>query len=262
MSPGVAGRLSALALGLLVAAGAPSLAAAQGEKDPGRIVRAVIDDAWITAKTKIALFADPRVKVRQVSVDTLHGIVALRGKVDSPAARAAAVAVAGEVDGVRRVRSELQIVPAPDRDRIDALDRDLTKQVRARLISVPDFDRIDVRTDRGVVTLRGNVPELAHSARASETAAGVRGVKAVRNELAYGPEVEARQRTLIGALLLFAAARQKSTGPTLRPSEPEAGQVLEGDGPGASPKTSRPAGPKTEAKRPPQVTSAPPPSLR
>jgi osmotically-inducible protein OsmY len=39
-------------------------------------------DSWLTAKTKIALFGDERVKGAPISVKTLHK-VALRGKGDS-----------------------------------------------------------------------------------------------------------------------------------------------------------------------------------
>ena len=49
-----------------------------------------ITDSWVTAKTKIALFGDDRIKGRQVSVETVNGVVSLRGKVDSDEAKAAA----------------------------------------------------------------------------------------------------------------------------------------------------------------------------
>ncbi len=53
--------------------------------------KTAVSDSWITSKTKIALFADERVKGTQVSVDTMKGgVVHLRGKVDSAEAKAAA----------------------------------------------------------------------------------------------------------------------------------------------------------------------------
>ena len=45
-----------------------------------------INDTWLTAKTKIALAADGRVKGRQIDVETTKGQVLLRGKVDSDSA--------------------------------------------------------------------------------------------------------------------------------------------------------------------------------
>src|SRR6266496_5611550 len=57
-----------------------------------------MSDSWLTSKTKIALFSDDRVKGRQVSVETQHGVVTLRGKVDSAEAKAAASEIAKGID--------------------------------------------------------------------------------------------------------------------------------------------------------------------
>jgi osmotically-inducible protein OsmY len=47
-------------------------------------------------------------------------------------------------------------------------------------------DRIvDVRTDAGVVSLTGQVPTVGASAKASEMARGVPGVRSVKNELTF-----------------------------------------------------------------------------
>jgi hypothetical protein len=83
-------------------------------------VRAVTD-TWITAKTKIALFADERVRGRDVHVNTRNGVVALRGDVESADARAAAEAVARGIEGVQDVRNELRV--RRDDDRAGAMDR-------------------------------------------------------------------------------------------------------------------------------------------
>jgi len=52
-------------------------------KETAQDVKGVGSDSWITSKTKIALFADERVKGRDVSVETMKGEVSLRGKVDT-----------------------------------------------------------------------------------------------------------------------------------------------------------------------------------
>src|SRR5215475_10601729 len=49
-----------------------------------------MSDSWLTSKTKIALFADDRVKGKDVRVETMGGQVYLRGKVDSQEAKTAA----------------------------------------------------------------------------------------------------------------------------------------------------------------------------
>jgi len=45
--------------------------------------------------------------------------------------------------------------------------------------------KVDVRTDAGVVTLTGQVATIGASAKASEMARAVPGVKSVKNELAF-----------------------------------------------------------------------------
>jgi hyperosmotically inducible periplasmic protein len=53
-----------------------------------------ISDSWLTAKTKVALYADERVQGGPVNIETVNGTVTLRGKVDSDGAKAAAASVA------------------------------------------------------------------------------------------------------------------------------------------------------------------------
>ncbi|RPH81712.1 MAG: BON domain-containing protein, partial [Nitrospiraceae bacterium] len=60
-----------------------------------------INDTWLTAKTKIALAADGRVKGRQIDVETTNGQVMLRGKVDSDSAKQAAEDITKRLDGVK-----------------------------------------------------------------------------------------------------------------------------------------------------------------
>ena len=56
----------------------------------GKAEEKSMSDSWITAKTKIALFADSRVKGSDISVGTTNGAVIIRGKVDTAAAKQAA----------------------------------------------------------------------------------------------------------------------------------------------------------------------------
>src|SRR5512145_51451 len=58
-----------------------------------------INDTWLTAKTKIALFADARIKGSEITVETTQGLVIIRGKVDSDAAKQAAEGIAKGIDG-------------------------------------------------------------------------------------------------------------------------------------------------------------------
>ncbi len=187
-------------LGVLVCASvaivvAPTYGMAQGTTDTvgqkakgaAQDARTGISDSWVTAKTKIALFGDDRIKGGQISVGTVNGAVSLRGKVDSDNAKAAAASVARAVAGVRRVRNDLRVVPAGDRKAIVVSDTDITRQVQGRLAKDAQLKRVDARTDGGAVTLTGAVSSIDASAHASELARGVPGVRVVKNGLTHDP---------------------------------------------------------------------------
>jgi hyperosmotically inducible protein len=147
--------------------------------------KTAISDSWLTAKTKIALYADERIKGGQISVETLKGAVSLRGKVDSEEAKAAAASITKAVEGVTTVRNDLEVVAPVDRRAVDASDKDITRQVEGRFSKDAQLKKVDVRTDGGAVILMGAVSSIGTSARASELARGVPGVRMVKNELTY-----------------------------------------------------------------------------
>lgn len=68
-----------------------------------------INDAKITTKAKAAIFAEPGLKILQISVDTVNGVVTLTGSVDSQANSDTAKALAGAVSGVLRVENQLAL---------------------------------------------------------------------------------------------------------------------------------------------------------
>jgi hyperosmotically inducible protein len=142
-------------------------------------------DSWISSKTKIALYGDDRVAGSAINVDTKNGVVTLRGKVGSADEKKAAEEIAKTVDGVASVKNNLQVVAPAEKKAVDAKDEDLTKSVKERLKKEPRLkgSDVEVRADKGVVTLTGEVKDLGARARASELAREVRGVRAVKNEL-------------------------------------------------------------------------------
>jgi hyperosmotically inducible periplasmic protein len=71
----------------------------------------VLSDVTITGKVKSALMQDKKVEAREINVDTVKGVVHLRGNVDSKGEVQRAVALAKKVDGVKGVKSHLKIVP-------------------------------------------------------------------------------------------------------------------------------------------------------
>jgi len=152
-------------------------------KDATQEVKDVSSDSWLTSKTKIALFADDRVKGREVRVETQKGEVFLRGKVDSDEAKMAAGEIAKGVEGVKSVKNDLQVVAPAARKTVQANDKQITKSVETSFGKDSQLKKIDVRTDAGVVVLSGEVPSISVSAKASEMAHRVEGVKSVKNEL-------------------------------------------------------------------------------
>jgi hyperosmotically inducible periplasmic protein len=145
--------------------------------------KGAVSDSWITSKTKIALYADERVKGTQVNVDTKNGVVHLRGKVDSPEAKSAAADVAKDIEGAKSVRNDLQVVAPSARKAVDANDKDIAKTVESRMAKDAQLKKVDVRADSGVVTLTGEVPSIMVAAKASEQARMTPGVKSVKNQL-------------------------------------------------------------------------------
>jgi hyperosmotically inducible protein len=185
-------RLSAAVIMGLALAAAPTWVSAADEKkatdekkSTTDSVKTNVSDSWITSKAKIALFADSRVPSTAVNVETQKGTVYLRGKVDSDAAKAAAEEIAKGVDGVQSVKNELQVVAPTEKKMVEAKDEDLTKQVKTRLHSDARLKKVDVRVDNGVVTLQGKVANINDSARASQLARGVPGVRSVKNDMTY-----------------------------------------------------------------------------
>src|SRR4030095_7999841 len=160
---------TAVILMALVAA-APLAAGAADEKaqTTTQAAKTMVSDSWLTSKTKIALFADERGKMTQISVDTAKGVVHLRGKVDSAEAKSAAGDVAKGIEGVKSVKNDLQVVAPPARKAVNASDSDMAKAVGTRLSKDTQLKKVDVRTDAGVVTLTGQVPTVGASAKASE----------------------------------------------------------------------------------------------
>jgi len=154
-------------------------------KSTAQDAKAGMSDSWITSKTKITLFADDRVKGRQVHVETQNGVVMLRGKVDSAEAKSAAAEVAKGIDGVKNVKNELQVVAPSRRTEVTADDNAIAKSIQNKLKADPQLKSAKVEVNNGVVSLTGEVKNIGASAKASEVARSVAGVRSVKNDLTY-----------------------------------------------------------------------------
>jgi hyperosmotically inducible periplasmic protein len=169
---------TALVIGGVLITGSANALGKADEKTP-------INDSYLTAKTKIALFADARVKGSEINVETTQGAMMLRGKVDSDAAKQAAEGIAKGIDGVKSVKNDLQIIAPSKREAIDDKDEAITTRVNEQIAKHSDLKKagIHVQTNAGVVSLSGEVQDLMTSAQASSSAWQVPGVKAVKNDL-------------------------------------------------------------------------------
>jgi len=185
MRYGTTTTTAAILMALVAAAPLTAGAADTKVQTTTQEAKTMVSDSWLTSKTKISLFADERVKGTQVSVDTTKGVVHLRGKVDSAEAKSAAGDIAKGMEGVKSVKNDLQVVAPTARKAVDASDSDIAKAVGTRLSKDSQLKKVDVRTDAGVVTLTGQVPTIGASAKASEMARGVPGVRSVKNELTF-----------------------------------------------------------------------------
>jgi osmotically-inducible protein OsmY len=70
-----------------------------------------ISDTAITAKVKTALHDNKVTKGADIHVDTVAGVVTLKGTVNSADAAATAQQVAQQTNGVKEVRNELTMAP-------------------------------------------------------------------------------------------------------------------------------------------------------
>ena len=165
-------------------------------------------DAGVTTAVKARLAADDTVKAYQIDVDTREKVVTLTGTVDTAAAKAQAVRVARETDGVVNVIDNITLggaraptppaAPMPPREPMPPTERPapnvvtdpaLTAAVKSKLLGDPDVSglKIDVDTENGVVTLTGRVSTQAEKDEALRLARETSGVKSVTDRITVQP---------------------------------------------------------------------------
>lgn len=159
--------------------------------------REFASDAMITARVKTALLTDKRVDGLQIDVGTKQGVVTLKGEVNDAAQIDHAAKLAAEVEGVESVSNSLIV----GRDSVASNagakgneersigrsvdDGIITGKVKTALIADAEIKglMIDVDTNRGVVTLSGQVETKAQSDKVMKIAGQTEGVSAVNNQL-------------------------------------------------------------------------------
>ena len=156
-------------------------------------------DSGITTAVKSRLTADVIVKGSEINVDTGRNVVTLNGTVDIPAAKERAVMIARDTKGVVQVVDDIVVdrevaatTGTVEEKPVDnaavkdmTTDAAITYAVKTQFLADPGVSglKINVDTDDGVVTLRGNVKSMAEADKASAIARQSSGVKSVVNDL-------------------------------------------------------------------------------
>ncbi|HEX2277098.1 MAG TPA: BON domain-containing protein [Candidatus Tectomicrobia bacterium] len=120
-----------------------------------------------------------------IDVNTRDGIVTLSGWVDNLLAKERAGEIAESVKGVRAVVNRIAITTVRP-------DGEILTDVRAAFQADPATDSYEISTivKDGVVTLFGTVDSWPERWLSARVATGVRGVKAVTNELTVEPQAK------------------------------------------------------------------------
>lgn len=187
---------------------------------------------WITTKIQSQYYLSPEIKPWNIDVTTSQdGVVTLRGEVDEAADRQEAERIAQKTDGVTRVVNRLRLrgeTPtaenraeprAGDAGRAAVVERPdawVTAKIQAKYFIDPDVKglEINVDTNEGVVTLKGEVESEAERRQAVALARNTEGVRTVTDQLRVVPETESKTDAL---------AKSEARRDTTPLSKPEAG---------------------------------------
>jgi hyperosmotically inducible protein len=110
-------RAAIAAAGASAAERAKAVGAQLSEKSAvaAKEAKEALSDGTLTAKIKAKMALDDRVKALDLNVDTVNGVVTVKGKVGSEAERERALQLARETDGVRQVVDRIVIAAATGR---------------------------------------------------------------------------------------------------------------------------------------------------
>lgn len=146
-----------------------------------------MSDMWITSAAKVRLIANDQTPANQINVDTSNGVVTLFGIVPSDASKRNAEAEVAKVGGVKKVRNELQVVPAGEQKAVKANDSDIKQRIDSKFEKgITDDADITVEVKDGVVRLTGEVERQTDRLRALTLARSTDGVRSVVDELQVG----------------------------------------------------------------------------
>jgi len=171
-------------------------------------------DAWIEAQLFTTYLLNEHLNPFDLEITVEQGVVTLAGTVESSAEKDLAIEIAKGVKGVKQVESEKVVVDPEatigkkvDRAQSNFLDMvenaNLTAKVKTRLLwnSNTSGLKINVDSNKGVVTLKGEVDSAVQKELAGQLAANTEGVMDVQNNLSVSKEKEEKsKRTTSGGL--------------------------------------------------------------
>jgi osmotically-inducible protein OsmY len=186
-------RLRTLVVPALVSMLALACSQAPAKTNDERTVGDSIHDSSITVRIKTAYLFNGHLNPFRINVDTRDGVVTLHGTVPSDIHRDLAVEIAKNAEGVKSVESDLRLAPGRG-DGPDDADRSFGEAVHDASTSASiklslAFERgvkashITIHTDRGTVTLTGDVDSEAERQLAARIARDTEGVRHVVNQI-------------------------------------------------------------------------------
>jgi osmotically-inducible protein OsmY len=149
------------------------------------------DDATLVATVKSKLLWNSNTEGLDINVDAANGMVSLTGTAPSGEAKDLAGRLAANTNGVREVKNMLSVSAtdssaamaqnAADDTTAVISDAWITSKVKSSFIYRRNLDGFDISVDtqKGMVSLSGNVLSNAEKQLAIETARNIRGVRGV-----------------------------------------------------------------------------------
>jgi osmotically-inducible protein OsmY len=140
------------------------------------------DDSEIAAAAVVALDWHSKVPHERVQVIVDHGTVTLEGEVDWQFEISAIEHVVRHLNGVRGLNNRIEIKARETNDEVNrSVESALKRSAKLRLKD------INVETEKGVVTLTGDVHSLAERDAAERMAWAGRGIQRVENCITVTP---------------------------------------------------------------------------
>ncbi|MDP1824466.1 MAG: BON domain-containing protein [Archangium sp.] len=140
-------------------------------------------DMRISMAVKMRLLTAAQVPSNEISVDTEDNVVTLFGIVPTAAVSRAAATEAGKVAGVIKVENQLEIVATSQKEKVDAKDDDITRDLALAFKDRPELKGVVTSVKNGTVQLSGSVPSGWDEVNALRIARKVSGVRGVEDQL-------------------------------------------------------------------------------